>query len=150
LGCHADVICRRSWFAAKTESAVGPLQAAVGKRRRVDALQVGAIMVLLFMHIPKTGGLALADWVSPAFGSDAPWEDKFFRGGIYYYPSGYVDCVPGQTPAHMQRIFRDPSLRAVVGHFRYGIHTDIPQPTAYVTILREPVDRIVSLYSFHR
>lgn len=107
-------------------------------------------MVLLFMHIPKAGGSALSDWIYIGFASEAPREDKFFGGGVYYYPSGYVDCVPSQSPAHMRRIFCDPNLRAVVGHFRYGIHEYIPKPSAYVTVLREPIDRLVSLYYFHR
>lgn len=106
-------------------------------------------MVPLLMHIPKAGGSAIADWLYTNFRSDAPWEDKSFGGGIYYYPSGYVDCIPRQSPAHMRRIFCDPNLRAVVGHFKYGIHKHIPQPSAYVTVLREPVDRLVSLYGFH-
>jgi hypothetical protein len=41
---------------------------------------------------------------------------------------------------------RRTSLKLVFGHFLYGIHRYIPGPSSYVTVLRDPLDRIVSLY----
>jgi len=40
--------------------------------------------------------------------------------------------------------------RLVMGHFGYGLHQRLPGPSRYVSMLREPVDRVVSLYYFFR
>ena len=37
-------------------------------------------------------------------------------------------------------------VRAAVGHFLFGVHEPVSRPCTYVTLLRDPVDRIVSLY----
>ncbi|TPE68330.1 hypothetical protein AMD02_014015 [Halalkalibacterium halodurans] len=41
-------------------------------------------------------------------------------------------------------------LKAVCGHHSYGIHQLFPQPSKYITMLREPVDRVISSYYFLR
>ena len=108
-------------------------------------------MIPLFMHIPKASGSALSDWMYATFRSDAPRADEFLvEGGIYYYPSGYVDSMPVQSHARIRCNLSNRNLRAVLGHFMYGIHKYIAKPSAYVTVLREPVDRLVSLYYFHK
>ena len=33
------------------------------------------------------------------------------------------------------------------GHVFYGVHEHIPQPTEYITVLREPIARVVSMYN---
>lgn len=41
-------------------------------------------------------------------------------------------------------------LKCVYGHFRYGIHTYFPRKPVYITMLRDPMDRILSMYYFIR
>lgn len=36
----------------------------------------------------------------------------------------------------------------VLGHVGYGLHAFLPQPVTYATILREPIERIVSYYYY--
>jgi hypothetical protein len=38
------------------------------------------------------------------------------------------------------------NIKIVYGHFLFGIHKYFDQPTKYMTIIREPVDRILSAY----
>jgi hypothetical protein len=38
----------------------------------------------------------------------------------------------------------------VQGHLHYGIHRYLPRPAAYITLLRDPVTRVVSLYRYIR
>jgi hypothetical protein len=40
--------------------------------------------------------------------------------------------------------------QTVVGHFRYGLHRHFDRRCTYVTILREPLDRLVSHYYLQR
>ena len=37
---------------------------------------------------------------------------------------------------------------AVTGHLHYGVHRHMPQECDYITMLREPVARVVSMYRF--
>lgn len=41
-------------------------------------------------------------------------------------------------------------IRCVLGHYFYGIHEYFPSPFNYFTILRDPVERVLSLYSYLR
>src|SRR5690606_39216789 len=42
------------------------------------------------------------------------------------------------------------TIQHVAGHLSYGIHESFAAPCLYYTVLREPVDRLVSLYYFIR
>ena len=40
--------------------------------------------------------------------------------------------------------------RWAAGHFCYGVHELLPRPSIYLTMLRQPIDRLISLYYFVR
>jgi hypothetical protein len=92
---------------------------------------------VIFLHIPKCAGSAFRDVLAAnydirhAFIVRAPAEDHI---------------------ALLKRLpeFERASLRLVAGHVPYGIHELLPGPSEYVTFLRDPVDRVVSLYYFIR
>jgi hypothetical protein len=122
--------------------------------------------VLLYLHIPKTAGTSLTDVIYDHYNdSTGSYEEAgMFCEGIYYYP-GEPDLVPPRWggPWAWKSKANDPyrtvrssdivralsrnDLRAVVGHFAFGLHTLIDQRTTYATMLRHPFERIVSLYS---
>ncbi|HYI22381.1 MAG TPA: hypothetical protein VEX62_07065 [Candidatus Limnocylindrales bacterium] len=94
---------------------------------------------LLFLHIPKTAGTSLVRELDLHFRADARLH--------LYDPSPdsiHPDDFPGLPYESRAR------LRFVAGHFEYGIHELIPRPARYITILRDPVDRIRSLYDHFR
>jgi hypothetical protein len=109
--------------------------------------------VLLYLHIPKTAGTSLTaviyDQYSDSTGSRE--EAGWFCDGIYYY-SGEPDLLRSNHPYRtvksrtIVRAVSRSDLRAVVGHFAFGLHTLIDRPTTYATMFRHPLDRIVSLY----
>jgi hypothetical protein len=93
------------------------------------------------MHVPKTGGTSLRASLQQAFGpvgSALLYPPADLAGAI---SRGEFDAMPGRT--------RD-ELRLVMGHFRYGIHRQLGRPWRYATLVRDPVERIVSLYYHYR
>jgi hypothetical protein len=98
---------------------------------------------LVFMHIPKTGGTTLNNILMKnyRYRMDSYGGDFFPR----YFPDEFVSLV--RTPE------ADDSRRPVffTGHidvsndlFRY-----MPERYVVITMLRDPVDRIISHYRFH-
>jgi hypothetical protein len=102
----------------------------------------------LFLHIPKTGGTTLKHYIYDQYKTyeDYTSEEGYLVSGIYYYPDGFNKEPASVSPAQVIRTLGRHDIRAVVGHFSFGIHTYISKPWTYVTLLRNPVDRVVSLY----
>ena len=102
-------------------------------------------LLLLFLHVPKTAGTTLKEYVYSVYEPPDPpeaHEGGYFHYGIYdYYPSDELGEAP---PADLHRIMHRPDLRVVVGHFFYGLHALQPKPATYLTILRDPIERVVS------
>ena len=96
---------------------------------------------LVFLHLPKTGGTALRTSLLEAFDPSAI---------ALIYPGGELDG--GMTVEHFRGLPEDQRarMRLVIGHVRFGIHESIPGRSQYAILLRDPVDRIVSLYYHYR
>src|SRR6056297_2979408 len=90
--------------------------------------------VFIFLHITKTGGRTLEkvlrSMLKPNGGT---WYD--FDGSLKSYES-FMALQPHEKDA----------FDALYGHFHYGIHETLTRPYRYVTLLRHPVDRVVSHY----
>jgi hypothetical protein len=101
--------------------------------------------VCLFLHVPKTAGSTLKNciyhhYAVPGYGAD------WFHDGIYYFPYGFHKARRPDFTPEVRTMFARDDLRAVTGHFWFGAHEHVPQPCFYITLLRDPVDRVVSLY----
>ena len=87
---------------------------------------------LIFMHLPKTAGTTLA--------SSLQWNFPPHR-------TLHIDLL-GMRLEEVERvpIEQRANLLLLHGHIAYGIHRFIPRPCRYVTLLREPIPRVVSAY----
>jgi hypothetical protein len=103
-------------------------------------LQVGED-ALVFMHLPKTGGTSMR---SALCGVYAPDEIA-----LVYPSSGLLGAMTRAEFASLPDDVRD-RTRFVMGHFPFGIHHQLARPSRYVTLLRDPVERAISLYYHFR
>ncbi|MEM0925925.1 MAG: sulfotransferase domain-containing protein [Planctomycetota bacterium] len=100
---------------------------------------VDAFETLIFLHIPKAGGNSFLDFLTPHFRK----EDRFDVSEGLRYTERLSELETLPTKAKGQ-------LRFVFGHLPFGIHEWLPQQCRYITVLRDPVDRILSHYYFVR
>lgn len=106
--------------------------------------------VVLFLHIPKAGGQTLGELVFTQTRAETAREDDVLIAGVAYLTYGFLKERPLQVPAHALPHLARPDLRAVIGHFWFGLHEHVARPSVYVTALRHPVERILSLYYYTR
>jgi len=93
--------------------------------------------VLIFLHIPKTAGTTINDIFKKNYS-----EEEFFD--IYHY--GYALKKYRNLEAKEKE-----KLKIIKGHFPYGIHQVLEIPAyQYITILRDPVERVISQYHHSR
>jgi hypothetical protein len=92
---------------------------------------------LLFLHIPKAAGTTLA------------------RIAERHIPPRKQYRLGANAQAAIERFNRMDEkerkrFRYIAGHFPYGVHEQVPGPSAYLTMLRDPVERVISFYHFIR
>lgn len=90
--------------------------------------------MVLYMHVSKTGGTTLNEIFARQYKNHEIIDHESYDDLIALF---------GQLsqPEKLQ-------IRAVSGHYLYGIHEHLNPPVTYFTMLREPVDRVLSLYYF--
>ena len=86
---------------------------------------------LVFLHLPRTGGTTLHDTLAPNFRPEECCPERFAQ----------LDRIP---PAELA------GYRFVSGHYRFDELALIPAPRYLVTVLRDPRERILSLYHYWR
>lgn len=89
--------------------------------------------LVIFMHIPKTGGSTLRNIIK------------------YQYKKEQIQKLPRRN-AMENLISLSPKknfkIKCTYGHHRFGIHNYFNQRFTYITMLRHPVERIISTYYF--
>src|SRR6266480_4084078 len=91
---------------------------------------------LIFLHIPKAAGTTLNRII----------EWQYSPLSIFTIDPLQIRATPERFRTFSER--RRRQLRVVRGHMVYGIHEFLPQGATYITMLRHPVSRLLSAYSF--
>lgn len=93
---------------------------------------------LIFLHLPKCAGTTLNRIIE--------WEYDptrvFSIDPVLYLWSFHK--LNRWSPKRLER------MQVFKGHMPFGIHKRLPQPSTYITFLRDPVERVISAYYFMR
>jgi hypothetical protein len=93
---------------------------------------------VIFLHVPKTAGTTLnrlIEWEYPLF-EIYSIDPVFFR-----WSASHLWRLPPQ---------RLKKIRMFKGHMLFGLHKILPQPASYISVLRDPIDRVISAFYFMR
>lgn len=95
---------------------------------------------VIFLHIQKTAGITVQTHLR-----------QHFRPGLLRRASWRLRKDP-RLAADIRRAAEARTKRDGYfgGHFCFGIHQHLPKPASYMTFLRDPVKRVVSLYIYSR
>ena len=104
--------------------------------------------VVLFLHIPKAGGSTLGEYVYNQCCVSGSSNEDPLNAGVAYLDYGFLKPPELVVPEHVINLLSRSDLRAVIGHFWFGLHEHVTRPCRYVTLLRDPVERVVSLYYY--
>jgi hypothetical protein len=93
---------------------------------------------LIFLHIPKTGGTTLRHILERCYRRDqiCTFKDPGFLSQIEYFK---------RLPPEKRKAYR-----LIEGHLSLGFHRYLPGHWSYITLLREPIARILSFYYYAR
>lgn len=106
----------------------------------MDALIADDVETLIFLHIPKTAGSTLNAILESHYTADESYATSQTR----VHPDGSYDGFHALSLAEKRH------LRLLTGHMGFGFHRYLPQKAGYITVLRDPVERVLSHYSFER
>lgn len=91
----------------------------------------------IFVHIPKTAGRTLRTIIRRQYRPEQVFITRGEAGNSFQE----FLSLSAEEQARVQ---------IVQGHFPYGLHDHISRPAVYVTMLREPIARVISYYRFVR
>lgn len=93
---------------------------------------------VIFLHLPKTAGTTvnrLIEW-------EYPLNEMYSVDPVLFeWSARHLRKLP---PERLKKI------RMFKGHMLFGLHEVLPQPATYITVLRDPVDRVISAFYFMR
>jgi hypothetical protein len=111
--------------------------------------QAPAQTTILFLHLPKAGGTTLGEFVyNECRSGGEPRTEGLLSDGVLFLPYGFFKETELAVPQYARDLLGRDDLRAVIGHFWYGVHEYVGRPSTYITLLRHPVERVLSLYHF--
>jgi len=94
---------------------------------------IGEAMITIFLHVPRTGGTTLTELIVQ---KENVWK-------VSESVVSLLGTVRGTTVW---------GFDVMAGHVGWGVHKLLPgkEPYQYVSMLRDPVERVASIYYFYR
>lgn len=95
-------------------------------------MKVSSEFPLIFMHVPKCGGMSFFSSLTETFGTNI------------------VDLYD-ESPRSIGRFrlkMQDESKMVYSGHFSFGLHEWVGRDASYISFVREPISRMISLYYY--
>ena len=96
---------------------------------------------VIFLHIPKVGGTTVNKIIDRQYKPNTIYrvrDDDSRHKRIQ-------DCV---DEFKVLPVAEKEEIEVVMGHMGFGIHNFLPQPSVYITMLRDPVERVISYYYY--
>jgi len=91
---------------------------------------------LIFLHIPKAAGTTMHKII----------ERQYAKSFVFTMDGAHVaessDEIRAMSDDRKRRI------KILKGHMAYGLHAYMPQPCRYFTVLRDPLERVISHYYY--
>jgi hypothetical protein len=88
--------------------------------------------MLIFLHLPKTGGSTLTPIV------DWNYNDRVYKLSLYSEIPAFINLSDSEKAQY----------ESLAGQVFYGIHRYIPADCQYIAMMRHPYDRVVSQYYY--
>ena len=92
---------------------------------------------LIFLHIPKNGGMTLHSIINRKYPKEAVFDIKVIDNTRL----NTDDFINASEEARKK-------IQVLKGHMLFGLHEHLIGPTKYITFLRKPEDRLISFYYY--
>ncbi len=113
------------------------------------AVEIGTEMnkPIVFIHIDKCGGMSVQDYLARQYSQDeiCPVRFPVVSAQAIYPTISHVDVDLFKLN---QGFVYDPQYRLIMGNYDTAIFDKIPEPKISLIVLREPVERAISLYQY--
>lgn len=116
---------------------------ALAAAERHASSGLAAEETLIHLHIPKTAGISLSRLIVRQFREEQVYH---IRDGKHSSAPIYGSHHGPEEDFKQLSDERKLSYRCVVGHMHYGLHREISGSCRYVTLVRDPVERVLSQY----
>ncbi|MCC5785592.1 MAG: sulfotransferase family 2 domain-containing protein [Phycisphaerales bacterium] len=101
--------------------------------------------ILIHLHIPKNAGTTLSRMIKLRLITRPPTRLIHHDLVLGYYNVAGLDqrlqAIADLSPSKQRKV------KFFEAHCAYGVHERLPEPSHYMTFLREPVDRTLSAFS---
>lgn len=89
---------------------------------------------VIFLHLPRTGGTTLRDILAMQYSDLESFENK--------------TLTDTDNNFNHENISEKSIYKLIKGHVYFGIHEYIPQKCIYFSMMRNPVERVLSVYNY--